>query len=100
MHNINVTKRDGKAEPFDVNKIHKVLEWATEGINGVSISEIELKANIQINDGMKTDDIHELLIKSSAELISEQTPNYQYVAARLLLFSLRKSIFRKRLWNF
>ena len=93
MHNINVTKRDGKAEPFDVNKIHKVLEWATEGINGVSISEIELKANIQINDGMKTDDIHELLIKSSAELISEQTPNYQYVAARLVNYKLRKQVY-------
>ena len=93
MHNINVTKRDGKAEPFDVNKIHKVLEWATEGINGVSISEIELKANIQINDGMKTDDIHELLIKSSAELISEHTPNYQYVAARLVNYKLRKQVY-------
>ena len=93
MHNINVTKRDGKAEPFDVNKIHKVLEWATEGINGVSISEIELKANIQINDAMKTDDIHELLIKSSAELISEHTPNYQYVAARLVNYKLRKQVY-------
>jgi ribonucleoside-diphosphate reductase alpha chain len=93
MHNINVTKRDGVAEPFDVNKIHKVLEWATEGINGVSISEIELKANIQINDGMKTDDIHELLIKSAAELISEHTPNYQYVAARLVNYKLRKQVY-------
>jgi ribonucleoside-diphosphate reductase alpha chain len=93
MHNINVTKRDGQAEPFDVNKIHKVLEWATEGINGVSISEIELKANIQINDGMKTDDIHELLIKSSAELISEHTPNYQYVAAHLVNYKLRKQVY-------
>lgn len=93
MHNINVTKRDGKGEPFDVNKIHKVLEWATEEINGVSISEIELKANIQINDGMKTDDIHELLIKSAAELISEQTPNYQFVAARLVNYKLRKQVY-------
>jgi ribonucleoside-diphosphate reductase alpha chain len=93
MHNINVTKRDGIAEPFNVNKIHKVLEWATEGINGVSISEIELKANIQINDGMKTDDIHELLIKSAAELISEHTPNYQYVAARLVNYKLRKQVY-------
>lgn len=93
MHNINVTKRDGKFEPFDVNKIHKVLEWATDGINGVSISEIELKANIQINDKMKTDDIHELLIKSAAELISEHTPNYQYVAARLVNYKLRKQVY-------
>ena len=93
MHNINVTKRDGKNEPFNVNKIHKVLEWATEGINGVSISEIELKANIQISNDMKTDDIHELLIKSAAELISEQTPNYQYVAARLVNYKLRKQVY-------
>ena len=93
MQNINVRKRDGEQEPFDVNKIHKVLEWATEGINGVSISEIELKANIQINDGMKTDDIHELLIKSASELISEHTVNYQYVAARLVNYKLRKQVY-------
>jgi ribonucleoside-diphosphate reductase alpha chain len=93
MQNINVVKRDGSSEPFDVNKIHKVLEWAVESINGVSISEIELKANIQINNGMKTDDIHELLIKSAAELISEQTPNYQYVAARLVNYKLRKQVY-------
>lgn len=93
MQNINVVKRDGNKEPFDVNKIHKVLEWACEGINGVSISEIELKSNIQINDGMQTDDIHELLIKSSAELISEHTPNYQYVAARLVNYKIRKQVY-------
>lgn len=93
MHNIKVIKRDGTTAPFDVNKIHKVLEWATEGINGVSISEIELKANIQIHDGIKTDDIHELIIKSAAELISEHTPNYQYVAARLVNYKLRKQVY-------
>lgn len=93
MQNINVVKKDGKQEPFNVNKIHKVLEWATEEINGVSISEIELKANIQISNEMKTNDIHELLIKSAAELISEQTPNYQYVAARLVNYKLRKEVY-------
>ena len=93
MQSINVVKRDGAKEPFDVNKIHKVLEWACEGINAISISEIELKSNIQINDGMKTDDIHELLIKSAAELISEQTPNYQYVAARLVNYKIRKQVY-------
>lgn len=93
MQNINVIKRDGTTVQFDVNKIHKVLEWATEGIAGVSISEIELKANIQIHDGIKTDDIHELIIKSAAELISEQTPNYQYVAARLVNYKLRKQVY-------
>jgi ribonucleoside-diphosphate reductase alpha chain len=93
MHNINVVKRNGQQEPFNVNKIHKVLEWATEEINGISISEIELKANIQIHNGMNTNDIHELLIKSAAELISEQTPNYQYVAARLVNYKLRKQVY-------
>ena len=95
MHNKNITKRNGQQEPFDVNKIHKVLEWATEGINGISISEIELKANIQINDGMPTSDIHELLIKSAAELISEHTPNYQSVAARLVNYKLRKQVYNQ-----
>jgi ribonucleoside-diphosphate reductase alpha chain len=93
MQNISVIKRDGTSAPFDVNKIHKVLEWATEGINAVSISEIELKSNIQIHSGIKTDDIHELLIKSAAELISEETPNYQYVAARLINYKLRKQVY-------
>ena len=92
---IKVTKRNGKTEPFDVNKIHKVLEWATESINNISISEIELKANIQIDDGMNTNDIHELLIKSAAELISEQTPNYQSVAARLVNYKLRKQVYNQ-----
>ena len=93
MEKISVVKRNGKKEPFDVNKIHKVLEWATTEINGVSVSEIELKSNIQIHDGMNTDSIHELLIKSSAELISENTPNYQYVAARLVNYKIRKEVY-------
>jgi ribonucleoside-diphosphate reductase alpha chain len=95
MHNKIITKRNGEQEPFDVNKIHKVLEWATEGINGISISEIELKANIQISDGMATSDIHELLIISAAELISEHTPNYQSVAARLVNYKLRKQVYNQ-----
>jgi ribonucleoside-diphosphate reductase alpha chain len=93
MQNITVVKRNGDKESFDVNKIHRVLEWATDEINGVSISEIELRANIQIYDGMKTDGVHELLIKSASELISEQTPNYQYVAARLVNYKIRKDIY-------
>ena len=90
---INVTKRDGTPQKFDLDKVHKVLEWAVEDITGVSMSEIELRANIQLYDKIPAYDIHELLIKSAAELISDQTPNYQFVAARLLLFSIRKSIF-------
>ena len=73
---INVTKRDGTIQPFDLEKVHKVLDWAVEGISGVSMSEIELKANIQLYDKIEAYDIHELLIKSAAELISEHTPNY------------------------
>ena len=90
---IKVTKRDGRLEPFDLDKVHKVLEWATNGVSGVSISEIELKANLQLYDGIKAYDIHELLIKSAAELISDATPNYQYVAARLVNYKLRKEVY-------
>ena len=93
MEKISVVKRNGASEPFNVNKIHKVLEWATSEINGVSVSEIELRSNIQIHDGINTDSIHELLIKSASELISEATPNYQYVAARLVNYKIRKEVY-------
>ena len=90
---INVTKRDGSIQPFDLDKVHKVLEWAVEDISGVSMSEIELKANIQLFDKIPAYDIHELLIKSAAELISENTPNYQFVAARLISYKMRKEAY-------
>ena len=90
---MNVTKRGGTFQPFDLEKIHQVLEWATDNITGVSISEIELKANIQLYDKMPAYDIHELLIKSAAELICEHTPNYQFVAARLINYKLRKEVY-------
>ena len=90
---INVTKRDGSIQPFDLDKVHKVLEWAVEDISGVSMSEIELKANIQLFDKIPAYDIHELLIKSAAELISEHTPNYQFVAARLISYKMRKEAY-------
>ena len=90
---INVTKRDGSIQPFDLDKVHKVLEWAVEDISGVSMSEIELKANIQLYDKIPAYDIHELLIKSTAELISEHTPNYQFVAARLISYKMRKEAY-------
>ena len=92
MH-INVTKRDGSLQLFDLEKIHKVLEWATEGITGVSQSEIELKANIQLYDKIPAFDMHELLIKSASELISDNTPNYQFVAARLISYKIRKEVY-------
>ena len=90
---INVTKRDGSIQPFDLEKVHKVLDWAVEDISGVSMSEIELKANIQLYDNIEAYDIHELLIKSASELISEHTPNYQFVAARLISYKLRKEAY-------
>ena len=95
MNDLRVTKRSGETESLSLEKIHKVLEWACENITGVSISEIELRANIQLYDGIPADDIHELLIKSAAELISEDTPNYQYVAARLINYKLRKLVYGK-----
>jgi ribonucleoside-diphosphate reductase alpha chain len=91
--NLEVTKRDGHKEPFRLSKIHRVLDWACENITGVSISEIELKANVQLYDNMDTTHIHELLIKSAADLISEHTPNYQFVAARLVNYKLRKHVY-------
>ena len=93
INSINVTKRDGSTQPFDLDKVHKVLEWAVEDITGVSMSEIELKANIQLYDKIPAYDIHELLIKSASELISEHTPNYQFVAARLVSYKLRKEAY-------
>ena len=88
-----VVKRDGKREELNLEKIHKVVQWACEGLTGVSQSEIELKAKLQIVGGTMTKDIHETLIKSAADLISEETPNYQYVAARLVNYQLRKEVY-------
>ena len=90
---IHVTKRDGTLQDFDLEKVHKVLEWATDGITSVSQSEIEIRANIQLYDKIPAYDIHELLIKSAAELISEHTPNYQFVASRLISYKLRKEVY-------
>ena len=89
---MQVTKRDGEKEGFSVEKIHKVVEWATNGINGVSFSDIEMNANLSIHDGISTTDIHQILIKSANDLISTSSPNYQYVAARLLNMQLRKEV--------
>ena len=91
----NVVKRNGIVESFNLEKIHKMVEMACDGVAGVSESSIELNANLQIFDGIKTDDIQEILIKSANDLISLDTPNYQFVAARLLLFSLRKAVYQR-----
>ncbi len=89
---INVTKRDGTLEPLDINKIHAVLFWATDGITGVNVSDIEMYSNLQFYDKIPTSTIHDILIRSAADLISEETPNYQYVAANLINFNLRKQV--------
>lgn len=87
---IEVTKRNGVREPLDLDKIHRVITWAAEGLNNVSVSQVEIKSHIQFYDGIKTSDIHETIIKAAADLISEETPDYQYMAARLAIFHLRK----------
>jgi ribonucleoside-diphosphate reductase alpha chain len=93
MTQIQVQKRDGHREPLDIDKLHRVVFWATEGITGVSASEVEIKSHIQFYNGIKTTDIQETLIKSAADLISEETPNYQYVAGRLICYHLRKQVY-------
>ena len=90
---IQITKRDGRKEPLDLEKLHKVVFWATEGITGVSASEVEIKSHIQFYNGMKTADIQETLIKSAADLITEDTPNYQFVAGRLICYHIRKQVY-------
>ena len=89
---MKVIKRRGEKEDFSVEKIHKVVEWATKGINGVSFSDIEMNANLSIYDGITSSEIHQILIKSANDLISTSAPNYQYVAARLLNMQLRKEV--------
>ncbi|MDP8568354.1 class 1a ribonucleoside-diphosphate reductase subunit alpha [Methylophilus aquaticus] len=87
---MQATKRDGRKEPINLDKIHRVIDWASQGLNNVSVSQVELRSHIQFYDGIRTDAIHETIIKSAADLISEETPDYQYLAARLSIFHLRK----------
>jgi ribonucleoside-diphosphate reductase alpha chain len=87
---IKVQKRDGRLELLDINKIHFVVEEACEGLSGVSSSQIEMNANIQFYDGMTTKDIQNVLVRSANDLISLEYPNYQYAAARLLSYDVRK----------
>ena len=88
-----IIKRDGTKEHLNIDKIHKVVMFACEGLAGVSASQIEMNANIQFTDGMTTKEIQEILIKSANDLISLEFPNYQYAAARLLLYGTYKEIF-------
>ena len=95
---IKVVKRDGRVEDLDLDKIHVMVEAACEGLAGVSASQVEIQSHLSFYDGISTADIQQTLIRSASDLISLEYPNYQYVAARLLLFSLRKSI-NGRLWE-
>jgi ribonucleoside-diphosphate reductase alpha chain len=90
---INVIKRDGRKEPLDIEKLHKVVFWATEGLSGVSASELEIRSQIQFYNNIKTTEVQETLIKAAADLISEEAPNYQYVAGRLVNYHLRKEVY-------
>ena len=92
---LKVTKRDGQIEKLDLDKMHKMVEEATKGLAGVSASQVEMTSGIQFYDGVTTAEIQEILIKSASDLIDLEHPNYQFVAARLLLFSLRKQLFGK-----
>ena len=96
---INVNKRNGrKSEPLNIDKIHEMVEYACEDITGVSASQVEMNSGLQFYDGISTNEIQQILIKSAADLISLETPNYTYVASRLLLYSLRKQVIHK-LWD-
>lgn len=90
---INVVKRDGRKEPLNIDKIHKIANWACEGLSNVSVSELELTSKVQFYNNIKSTEIHETLIKAAAELITEDQPNYQYVAGRLINFALRKEVY-------
>jgi len=87
---IKIRKRDGRLEPLDIDKIHFVVEEACEDLAGVSSSQIQINANIQFYDGMSTKEVQQILVKSANDLISLEAPNYQYAAARLLSYDVRK----------
>ena len=90
---MKVTKRDGTREDLNIDKLHKVVMYAVEGLTGVSASQVEINSQIQFYDGIASTDIQETLIKSTADLITEETPNYQYVAGRLINYHLRKTVY-------
>lgn len=89
---ISVKKRDGETEKFNIEKIHKVINWAIDGISDVSLSNIEINAKLNMIDNISSKEIHQVLIESAANLITLETPNYQFVASRLLNYQLRKDV--------
>lgn len=95
MDKINVIKRDGTLAPLDLTSIHEAVEWACNGYENVSVSDIEINSKVQFYEGITTSEIQKVMIRSAADLISEEKPNYQYVAARLLLMDLRKKVYKQ-----
>jgi ribonucleoside-diphosphate reductase alpha chain len=93
MTDIQVVKRDGEKENLDLEKMHKVVFAACHGVNGVSASELELKSHIQFYNGITSSEIQETLIKAAAELITVDTPNYQWVAGNLINYHIRKEVY-------
>jgi len=91
---IQVIKRDGTRESIDLEKIHRVVHWASQDLNNISVSQVEINSQLAFFNGIKTEDIHETIIKSAADLISTDVPDYQYLAARLSIFHLRKKAFK------
>lgn len=91
---IQVIKRDGTRESIDLEKIHRVVHWASQDLENISVSQVEINSRLAFFDGIKTEDIHETIIKSAADLISTNVPDYQYLAARLTIFHLRKKAFK------
>ena len=91
---IQVIKRDGTRESIDLEKIHRVVHWASQDLENISVSQVEINSQLAFFDGIKTEDIHETIIKSAADLISTDVPDYQYLAARLTIFHLRKKAFK------
>ena len=90
---MKVTKRNGHKEDLDINKLHKVVMYSVEHLTGVSASQVEINSQIQFYEGIASTDIQETLIKSAADLITEESPNYQYVAGRLINYHLRKMVY-------
>jgi len=91
--NLKVTKRSGERETIDLDKIHRVITWAAKDLTNVSVSEVELRSHLQFFDGIPTEAIHETIIKAAADLISPESPDYQFLSARLAIFHLRKKAF-------
>jgi len=92
----NIVKRSGELEPINLDKVHRMVEAACKDVSGVSASSVEMNSGLQFYDGMTSTEIQSILIKSAADLISLDNPNYQFVAARLLLFQIRKSVFNTK----